>query len=211
MGLDYSLCALVDRQKSAPWLPRFVELLDDRSRARFKNLVWTPASETQRTTYIGTTETDARGIAGFELDEHDRDNNYCLSFLVQFEPEMRKHLTDWRECFDAPGPFGCMWTSVLAGARYVLIESTAATSGMSRALRDSSVMHGMWRQFAEDIQAVTAYVDIEDESGMQLYPGTEDLIMPDVNTLAFEDDYHFSIDLMAEYLCRMNRLDRPSS
>jgi hypothetical protein len=80
----------------------------------------------------------------------------------------------------------------------------AATSDMSRVLQDLAAIHRMWREFAATAGVMVAYVDREDESPLRLWPGKGDLFLPDTETLSFKDDYHYSIDLFAEYVRNNN-------
>ena len=162
-------------------------------------------TEALRNTIIGTNETDARGIAGLELDEYERDNSYCFSLLIQLEPEMESHLGDHKfSCFDRRDRFGCMWTSFCAGSEYLFVEMTAATTGMSLVLQYSDAIHNCWRNFARQTDAIVAYVDLEGDCAIQLFPNSGDVILPDDDTLAYKNDYHASVDLKAKYIRNAN-------
>jgi hypothetical protein len=88
MGIDYSLCLAMKREDADVLLGNLCELLDARSRARIGSRRWSPESEELRTTLIGTTELDSRGIAGVERDESERPNLYCFSLQIQLEQEL---------------------------------------------------------------------------------------------------------------------------
>ena len=212
MGLDYSLCVIFYRDNSGAFLPNLVALLDPEDRARVANLTWSPASETRRTTLIGTAETDARGIAGLRLNRGESENHYCFSLQIQLEPEMEAFLGEHEfECFDRPGSFGCMYTSVCAGSKYVLFEMTAATTGMSHVLTHSEAIQDAWVRFARAMGAMIAYIDCEDLCGMQLFPDSGEVVLPDANTLIYADIDSVCIDLAAEYIRRVNNIPFPSA
>jgi hypothetical protein len=94
-----------------------------------------------------------------------------------------------------------MWTSIFAGKEYVLLEMTAATSGMSRVLQQSKAIHAMWTNLAKETNALFAYIDIEEQIAIQLFPTYGDLTLPDYETLAFDGDFRFSVDRMVTFLC----------
>jgi len=207
MGLDYSLCAILHRKDSRDLLKHLATILTPEYKERIAHLEWSPTVEESRETMIGTTEVDAFGIADLELVYSDTENNICFSLQIQLEREMESYLGDHRfECFDQPGPFGCMWTSIYAGAKYVLISMTAATSGMSRVLQDSKAIHDLWISFAQKAGAIVAYVDIEDDVAIQLYPFPYDLYLPNYYTLSFKEDDRASVDLFAEFIRNDNEL-----
>src|SRR5688572_3261089 len=112
MGIDYSLCLVIKREDSDLLLGELCELLDARSRDRISPKTWSPESEACRTTLIGTSEVDARGIAGLEPTDGESSNSYCLSFHIQLERQLESLVSDHRfDCFNQAGSFGCMWTS----------------------------------------------------------------------------------------------------
>ena len=206
MGIDYSLCTIIAREQASSVLRHLSSIITPESYARLEGLKWEPLLETKRKTLGGTTETDAIGIYGLERIELDRENSYCFALQVQLEAEMASHLdaTDF-DCFDSPGSFGCMWTSFYAGERYLLVEMTAATSRMSRVVRESAEIHELWRGFARSSNSIVAYVDVEEACGISLYPRTDgDIFLPDVDTLTYIDDYRFSVDPFVELVLAAN-------
>ena len=170
-------------------------------------MTWSPDTESNRFTMVGTSETDARGIAGLTLEDVERDNSYGFSINVQIEPELESHVegSDFK-CFGKPESFGVMWTSVYAGKTYLLIEMTAATSGMSRILENSKSIQKKWTQFAKSINAIFAYVDLEDQNAIPLIPKLNEIILPDLETLSFDEDIQFSVDLMTNYIIKANKI-----
>ena len=76
---------------------------------------------------------------------------------------------------------------------------------MSRVLQKSDAVQSAWKKFAETTGAIFAYVDLEDETALQLFPIYGDLFLPDCDTLSFVGDYRYSIDLMANYIVDSNR------
>lgn len=200
MGIRYSLCLITKRQDADLLLAKLGELLDAESRARIGSKKWSPESEERRTTVIETSDIDARGIAGFRTDG-ESPNLYCLSLQIQLERELESFVRDHHlRCFDRPGAFGCMWTSVFAGDQYALLQMTAATSGMSRVLQRSEEIHFAWFELERKANALFAYVDIEEKIAIQLFPFRGELRLPDYEPLAFEGDDHFSVDRMATFL-----------
>ena len=201
MGIDYSLCLITKRKDSDTLLPSLLTVLDADSRDRIGTLDWSPDSELMRPTLIGTSEMDARGIAGFKLSDKDSPNAYCLSLDIQLEADLQALLGDHRfKCFDEPGSFGCMWTSVFAGEHFILLEMTAATSGMSAVLRQSQAIHATWISLAKNANAVLGYIDVQEQIALQLFPTYGDLTLPDCNTLAYDGDVQFSVDRMVAFL-----------
>lgn len=201
MGIDYSLCLIAKREDSHSLLDNLCVHLDSRSRDRIATKKWFPESENRRTTLIGTHDVDARGIAGMQLADGESSNSYCLSLQVQIERDFEPLLADHRfKCFERPGSFGCMWTSIFAGNDYVLLEMTAATSEMSRVLQKSEAIHAIWIELAKNSNALFSYIDIEEQIAIQLFPTYGDLTLPDFQTLAFDGDYRFSVDRMVTFL-----------
>jgi hypothetical protein len=119
MGRNYSLCLICQRDDSKLLLTALSEILDYESRQRISLMQWSPEVETERITISGTSEIDARGISGLNLHDYESPNSYGFSLQIQLEPEMEL-LSD--------GALGYMYTSVFAGAQYLLLELTAATS-----------------------------------------------------------------------------------
>lgn len=151
--------------------------------------------------YAGTNDIDARGIAGLEVGQGETEDSHCFSLRIQLESELQRLVADHGfDCFPAPGNFGCFWTSVLAGEKYWYLAMSAVTSGMSRMLEKSGKIQSMWERLARESNAIAAYVFLEDNGNVLLYPTLGDLYFPDVDTLTFVDDYHFSVDRVAEYV-----------
>lgn len=201
MGIDYSLCLIINRADSGTLLPHLSTLLDADSRARIASIEWSPETESVRRTLIGTTETDARGIASFSVSDTETSNSYCFSLDVKLERELESLVPDHRfQCFDQKSPFGCLWTSIFAGKDYVLLEMTAATSGMSRVIQQSQVIQSKWTGLAKSTDALFAYIDVEESVAIQLFPTHGDLVLPDYDTLAYDGDCRFSVDRMVAYL-----------
>ena len=205
MGIDYSLCLVAKREDSHVLLGHLCELLDARSRARITSRIWSPESEELRATLIGMLELDSRGIAGIEPAEYESPNSYCLSLQIQIEQELESLVSNHNlQCFEQPGSFGCMWTSVFAGSKYLLLEMTAATSGMSLILQQSEAIHSRWRDLARKVNAIFAYVDLELRVALQLFPCDGNLELPDPATLAFDGDVRFSVDRLVSFLIATN-------
>ncbi len=201
MGINYSLCIVAKRDQTTGLLASLAEHLSACSRARLPNGGWKPETEVRRTTRIGTTEVDARGIAGVLPEEREVCNHYCLSFEVHLEREVEAYVPDHRfRCFERPDSFGCMWTSVFAGDEFVLLEMTAATSRMSRVIQHSETIHKMWIDIARRSHSIFAYIDIEERDAIQLFPAVGHLWLPDIETLAFENDWRFSVDRFVMFL-----------
>lgn len=204
MGLDYSLCAIVHRTNSSNLLLELSKILDSKSSLRLQHLTWKPATEISRETFIGTTEIDASGIANLLLEEWEQENYYCFSLKIKLESEFRD-IDDVEESI----PFGCMWTSIFAGAEYLLIQMTAATTNMSLTVQKSNAIHNVWQNFAQKINAIVAYLDIEEDCyGIQLFPNVGEIQLPDWETLAYKENRHchYSIDLMAKFVIAVNEL-----
>ena len=201
MGIAYSLCLVIKREDSDLLLDKLCALLDSPSRDRIGSRKWSLESEVKRTTLIGTSDIDARGIAGIQLAESETSNSYCLSLQIQLERELESLIPDHKfMCFERPGAFGCMWTSIYAGNQYVLLEMTAATSGMSRVLQQSQAIHTAWIELAKKANAMFAYIDTEEQIAIQLFPTYGELRLPDYETLAYDGDYRFSVDRMVAFL-----------
>lgn len=201
MGFRYSLSLIVQRRLSGTLLENLRFLLDDESKSRLPLHCWLPATECPRVTAIGTEDVDARGIAGFRMDREDRFNDYCLSIHIQLESELQQLVPNHGfDCFDKPGSFGCLWTSAFAGSEYLLFQMTAATSGMSRVLAQSEAIHTAWSWLAQSTRADFAYVDLEERSAIPIHPATSPLLLPNKETLAFQNDTHYSVDRFGRYL-----------
>ncbi len=201
MGINYSLCLLAKREDSDSLLENLCTILDSRSRDRIGSKKWLAGLESSHTTQIGTSEIQALGIAGLELEKGEFPNSYCLSLQIQLEPELEPLLSDHGfECFEQPGSFGCMWTSVFASSKYFLLEMTAATSDMSRALQQSKAIHRAWIELAKKTNALFAYIDIEDQIAMQLFPVYGDLRLPDYDLPEYKCGFFFSVDRMVSFL-----------
>ncbi len=208
MGLNYSLCAIFAREDASEIFKHLSKHLHNEDQSRMKNVVWSPRTESLRSTLIGTIETDARDIAGLIMGQYEQDNHYCLNLLIKLESEMKAHLGENQSTYiDQPEGFGCMWTSICAGKKYVLLEMTAATSRMSRILEGSTAIHRLWHEFANQSDAILAYLDKEGEYAIQLYPEiTDDFFLPDYDTLSFTDFNGFSVDLFAKCILNANEI-----
>lgn len=201
MVLNYSLCAIIHRTDSSNLLSELAKLLDSGSSIRLKHLTWKPATEISRQTFIGTTEIDASGIANLLVEEWEQENYYCFSLQIKLEPEFRD--------VDESISFGCMWTSIFAGAKYLLIQMTAASTNMSLTVQKSNAIHNVWQNFAKKIDAIVAYIDIEEDCcGIQLFPNVGEIQLPDWETLAYQENCHchYSIDLMTKFIIAVNDL-----
>ncbi len=199
MGIDYSLCAILPRNQSSRFLEQLSKLLAAPSRRRIKNLVWSEA--------IQISHADSRGIAGLLLEENESANNYAFSLYIKLERDMEAYSDGHSfKCFTREGSFGSMWTSVFASPAFLLVKMTAATSGMSRVLQHSEAIHKLWQQFAKAAKAVVAYVDLESESGVMVFPNAGDCVLPVNDTfVCFECD-EFSLDEMVKFIQQENNL-----
>jgi hypothetical protein len=199
MGLNYLLCAILPRDQSPGCLEQLSKLLDAPSRRRIKNLIWSPATK--------ISDTDSRGIAGLSLIEHEQENYYAFSLQIKFERNMAAHLSETQfKSFGRTDSFGIMWTSVFAGTEYMLVQMTAATSGMSRVLQDSDAIHKIWWQFAKASKAVVAYVDLESESGIMVFPKSGDCVIPVNETFACFEGSEFNLDEMVRLMRETNNV-----
>jgi hypothetical protein len=199
MGLNYSLCAILPRDQSPGLLEQLSKVLDAPSRRRIKNLVWSPATK--------ISDTDSRGIADLPLVENEHENDYGFLLQIKLEQDMKVHLIDHRfTCFDRADSFGSMWTSAFAGSEYLFVKMTAATSGMSRVLQDSDAIHKTWRQFAKASKAVVAYVDLESESGIMVFPKSGDCVIPVNETFACFESDEFDLDEMVRLMRQANNI-----
>ena len=79
-----------------------------------------------------------------------------------------------------------------------MLRLTGNDSDMSRALQESTEIHAVWTSFAEESDAICAYVDVGTDSGMLLHPNVGYLALPDVNTLTFCGHFRPAIDFFAE-------------
>lgn len=206
MGINYSMCIVIKREDADSLLENLCTILDSRSRDRIGSKKWLPELESSHTTQMGTLEIQALGIADIELEKGESPNSYCLSLQIQLEPELKPFLTNHGfNCFEQSGSFGCMWTSVFAGSKYVLLQMTAATSDMSRILQQSKAIHQAWIKLAKKTNALFAYIDIEDQIAMQLFPNQGDLTLPDYGSPEYNSDCFFSVDRMVSFLLKMTR------
>ena len=175
---------------------------------RLGSLDWKPETERERVTESGTTVVDARGIAGLQLAELDRENHYCLSLKI-FGLEKQFHPFTNESRIDAEAgsvEIGCMWTSVFAGAEFVMLQLMAATSPMSRIVSGSNSVARLWYNFAESAHALRGYVDLETDTAKQLYPVSCDLLLPSDYAFHFcdDEDAQFSIDDFARLVDNKN-------
>ncbi|MFY8149058.1 MAG: hypothetical protein ACOVNL_07550 [Prochlorococcaceae cyanobacterium] len=201
MGFSYSLCLISKRNESELLIKSLLPFLDSRSRSRFSESRWAPESESTWTTSGGSLQIDARGIAGIKLEDGECSNSYCLSLFIQLERELEHLFPDHRfTCFDHADSFGCMWTSVFAGSEYIKLEMTAATSGMSQAIRQSKAIHAAWITIARRSNALFAYINIEEQTALQLFPRQGNLMLPEHGELASDGSHRFSVDHMVRYL-----------
>jgi hypothetical protein len=199
MGLDYSLCAILPRDQSAYFLEHLAQVLDVSSRRRIQNLVWSPA--------LQSSDMVSQGIAGLLGIEHEQENYYAFSLQVKLEREMKAYLVDYTfNCFDQANVFGSMYTSVFAGTEYLLVQMTAASSDMSRVLENSSAIHKLWAQFAKASKAILAYVDLEAEAGILVFPRSETCVIPANETFACFEGPEFDVDEMTRFMRQVNKV-----
>jgi hypothetical protein len=193
MGLDYSLCAILPRAHAKQLLRQLGKRLDTHSKRRVAQLEFQNGSSI---------------FAGLVLEENELENNICFSLQVKLEREMSEHLTDHRlTCIGREGSFGCLWTSVFHGSEHILLKMTAATSGMSRVLRDSQAIYKLWFGFCKDTKAIVGYVDLETQTGLKLFPGQSDFVFPfEGNQQGMMDTEAFDLDAMIESILRANEL-----
>jgi hypothetical protein len=193
MGLNYSLCAILPRDQAPGFLEHLAKILDATSRKRIKNLVWSPAFQ--------SSDVVSRGIADLSPIEHEQANDYAFSLQVKLERDMEAHQFD---LFGRSDSLGIMWTSVFAGAEYVLVKMTAASSDMSRVLENSSAIHKLWAQFAKASKAIVAYVDLESESGVMVFPKSGNCVIPVNDTFACFESEEFNLDEMVRLMRQAN-------
>lgn len=202
MGLRYSLCSIHARKHSTHILRCLAPYLDDHSAQRLQSIDWYPEHETEQKTEFGTLAVNAHGIAGLIPEDDERPNDFCLSLKIKLEEDFHKHINPC--CIDQSSGsvrFGCIWTSVSAGADFVLLQLMAATSQMSRIIAASQQVIEMWTSFARSANSACAYIDFESEHAKQLYPKVDSISVPDVESLGFCDDIdHYSIDDFARHL-----------
>jgi hypothetical protein len=195
MGLDYSLCAILPRARTEQILRHLSKRLDTHTKRRIAQLKF------QDGTNI---------FSGLMLEESECENNICFSLQVKPGREMSEHLVDHRlNCVGREGSFGCLWTSVFHGSEDVLFKMTAATSGMSRVLRDSQAIHKLWIGFCKDAKAIAGYVDLETQSGLMLFPNSSDFVFPvEGNQQGMLDTPVVDLDAMIESILHANHLKR---
>lgn len=206
VGLNYSLEAILLRSGAEKLLPALRTVLDAQSRERLAGLAWSPEHEEEAETLIGTTELRAGGIRGLRPEEYEQVDQICFGLWVTLEPEMQEHTQT--EIEEGPVSLGCMWTSIDAGRRYLRVQMTAATSGISRILIESQAVRDLWAEFAVRAGAIVAYLDVEGEAlPIQLYPVTGEVMTPDEDTLRFVNHVDSATDLICEYIVRTNKLE----
>lgn len=199
MGLNYSLCAILPRDQSSRFLEHLSKVLYADSRRRIQNLVWSPAFQ--------SSDTVSQGIAGLSAIEHEQANDYALSLKVKLERDMEAYLSeDHFKSFDRTDSFGYMWTSVFAGAEYLLVKMTAASSDMSRVLENSSAIQKLWAQFAKASNAIAAYVDLESETGVMVFPKSGNCLIPVNDTFACFEAPEFDLDEMVRFIRQENNV-----
>jgi hypothetical protein len=193
MGLDYSLCVILPRARAEDLLRQLSKRLDTHGKRRIAQL------EFQDNSHL---------FAGLSLEGSELENNICFSLQVKLETEMSEHLADHRlNCVGREGAFGCLWTSIFEGSEHMLFKMTAATSGMSRVLRDSQAIHKLWVGFCKDAKAIAGYVDLETQSGLMLYPYSSDFVFPfEGNQQGMMDAQTFDLNAMIESILHANKL-----
>jgi hypothetical protein len=205
MGRNVSLCLITRRAAADSLLRNFSGILDDAGRRRLGSCRWLPETEICRTTADGRSERYASGISGLARCDYDAANSYCFSFHVQMERELEESFDEQDfDCFAQPGSFGCMWTSLYAGEQFLLLQCTAASSRMSDAIEHSKTIRDLWVRLARDSHAVFAYIDLEHEMALQLFPGQGYLNIPSDSMSSPDDHRQFSVDRMTEFLLSIN-------
>jgi len=207
MGRNYSLSAIFHRAESSDLLKHLSAILDPDAKSRIENLPWSPAVETTRKTMIGTMEVDAQGVAGLEHRHGDFEYSYFFPLWIQLEEEMKLYLDSSRlDCFDHPGSLDTLWTSIDAGSKYVIIKMTASRTQLSSVFINSKTIQDLWSGFALESNAIVAYIDLEENGAIQLFPNKGNLVLPDDDTLVFVDSYDTCVDHYAQYILNYNRI-----
>lgn len=91
-------------------------------------------------------------------------DDVCLSFLFAEDEELAEYASESQvPPVDGRFPVGCVWTSIDFGGEYVLVQATAATSGMSRLFERSASVRETFTEAGQSGGALL--VSFDDESG----------------------------------------------
>lgn len=88
----------------------------------------------------------------------------CLAFRFPVDDAALRAFCDDADVETAT--VGCFYTRLWIGARFVVLEATAATTGMSRLLLDSSSVRQAFVRIAVACGAVAVVVDVEEGTGV---------------------------------------------
>lgn len=160
MGLDYSYEFIAPRPAVDELLGGLAEELISEQRTVLRAaLPWRPSQD-----IAGGRPEQGRGVAGLETTTIGRIKEYCLSLAVLADTA---HMRAMR--ISSPGlrlpdgrlRYGCVWTQVEINQEWVGLQLTAATSGMSRDLVESTSLRQLGQRVA---RAGGAFFFLDDEA-----------------------------------------------
>lgn len=181
MGLNYSYWYFMEVGQVSPTLELLLPNLDTHSRQKLRHsLPWHPVNETKIISRSGKETVFRCGIRpkpGFPAEWDDDEKEgwdqprvefmwNCFSLLVQKDGDeaLSVYATEYPVPLgsDQTASIGCVWTHVVTGERYAVIQFTAATSDMSRLFERSQNIRAIFVNLAEKSKVLAMQLDTED-------------------------------------------------
>ncbi|MCY0988524.1 hypothetical protein OV203_15435 [Nannocystis sp. ILAH1] len=166
MGLSYSFEFIAPRSSCDTLLTALADRVDDGYARRLRAcLPWSP----------NTPQRANAGVRGLP-PVFDIVNHYDLVVMVPVDAEVRRYFDGYSEPIarhvrDGKAGVGLVYMKLSAGARYIALDLSAASSGMSRLFAGPGGFRKVMTSLAAAGQARAAFLDYEDDEQWELlYP-----------------------------------------
>ncbi|WP_434421434.1 hypothetical protein [Nannocystis pusilla] len=163
MGLSYSFEFIAPRSGADALLTALADRVDDGYARRLRAcLPWSP----------NTPQRANAGIRGLP-PVFDIINHHDLVVMVPVDPEVRRYFDGYSEPIarhvrDGKAGVGLVYMKLSAGARYIALNLSAASSGMSRLFAGPGGFRKVMVSLAAAGQARAAFLDDEDDEQWEL-------------------------------------------
>ncbi|MFY0537412.1 ATP-dependent nuclease [Nannocystis pusilla] len=163
MGLSYSFEFIAPRNGADALLTALADRVDEGYARRLRAcLPWSP----------NTAHRANAGIRGLP-PVFDIVNHHDLVVMVPVDPEVRRYFDGYSEPIarhvrDGKAGVGLVYMKLSAGARYIALNLSAASSGMSRLFAGPGSFRKVMASLAAASQARAAFLDVEDDEQWEL-------------------------------------------
>jgi len=173
MGLRYSFILIARREPADKLTPILVDHVAHDDRVRLLAAASTNLEEFVHRIKRDTLEERLRKVSG----------DICLTFLFPQDDALRAYVArqdpsamqqqrTYNNVEDTDIiPVGCVWTKWKDGKEFIIVETTAATSDMSRLFAQSTSVAETFQRIAQRAEAVLLLFDDESPELLQVWPG----------------------------------------